>query len=67
MKLKNLTKVFLVGIMLIILFFDLWLVIFGGVESTISYIIYQWSFSYPLFTFLFGVICGHLFGQIKEP
>ena len=38
----------------------------GGTEASISQIILEWSYKYPLFTFMVGIVCGHLFWRIRD-
>lgn len=38
----------------------------GGTEASISQWIYTASYKYPIMTFGFGVLCGHLFWRIRD-
>lgn len=67
MKLKKATIYFCVLALAIILGYDAWVFSRGGTESTISYVIYEWSYDYPFGAFLAGFVCGHLFWQMKKP
>lgn len=36
-----------------------------GIKGTISYFVWQTSAKYPVVPFAVGVLCGHLFWQVK--
>lgn len=38
----------------------------GGLDSTISWILYSQSKNYPMIPFGLGLLMGHLFGQMKK-
>lgn len=48
--------------------YDLWAVTYGGINWSISRFIQRVSFKSPVFTFMVGFVCGHLFGYMApEP
>jgi hypothetical protein len=66
MNIKSLTKI-LLGITVVTLIgYDVFAVIKGGTEATISNVIIQWSYQFPAMTFGAGFLCGHLFFKIRE-
>lgn len=44
--------------------YDLYAVSTGGVDSTISRYLQNAAFDAPLIPFVFGFICGHVFGYL---
>ena len=63
---KNLAGIFIAVTIVIIAFFDTFLIIKGGTEASISHQIITWSYQYPAFTFLMGFAMGHLFWKISD-
>lgn len=63
---KKLTAIFTICIILIIAIFDVYVIVNGGTEASISHLIITWSYKYPIFTFMFGVVCGHLFWRVRQ-
>jgi hypothetical protein len=62
MKIKEITKFFIIGSILIIFAYDGYAYLSHGQEATVSYIVItEWSRDYPAFTFMIGFIMGHLF------
>ena len=54
-------KCIILGIVLIVIFWDITIVFMGRPESTISAVILQVSKENPIIAFVLGVIVGHLF------
>ena len=54
-------KCIILGIVLIVIFWDITIVFIGRPESTISAVILQVSKENPIIAFVLGVIVGHLF------
>jgi hypothetical protein len=46
--------------------YDVWVIAEGGTEASISHLIYEWSYKYPLFTLAFGILIGHFFWRIRD-
>lgn len=64
-KWMKITKYF-VGILLVVIaVFDGWIMSKGGTEASISHYIITASYKYPVMTFLFGFLCGHLFWRMR--
>lgn len=62
----NLGAIAILASVVIIGLVDVFLFIKGGTEATISHIILVWSYNYPIFTFAFGVLCGHFFWRTRD-
>ena len=62
---KIYTAIFMGIIMGIIILYDVYAVLNGGIESSISFLLIGWSYEYPSFTFLMGFTMGHLFWKIR--
>lgn len=63
---KKATVLFIVLTVLVIAGWDVYAIMTGGVESSISHTMIEWSYKYPIFTFLMGVTCGHLFWRMGD-
>lgn len=66
LKLRVITKIILISFVIILSMYDIWALIFGGVDATISRIVLSYAKDYPIIPFAFGVVCGHLFWSQKE-
>lgn len=71
---KNKTAIFIVSLLtaviVLIAVYDVWAISKGGTEASISHLIFVWSYKYPMFTFMAGMIsgilAGHLFWRIRD-
>jgi hypothetical protein len=63
---KKATTIFILVTILAIAGWDVYVIVEGGVESSISHTMIEWSYKYPIFTFLMGVIMGHLFWRMTD-
>ena len=50
--------------------YDIYAISEGGTEATISFMVFQWSYKYPIFTwfcgFIPGLLVGHFFWRIRD-
>lgn len=50
--------------------YDIYAITEGGTEASISFMMYEWSYKYPIFTFACGffpgVLIGHFFWRIRD-
>jgi len=65
MKTKNLTMIVVLAIVVLAIVYDFYAIALGGTEASISHLIIVYSHKYPLIPFLFGILCGHFFWQMK--
>lgn len=61
MSTKKLTAIFIGVAILIIAAYDVYAILAGGSEASISHTMILWSYKYPVFTFMMGFVMGHLF------
>jgi hypothetical protein len=54
-------KLTLLGLVIIVLFWDIAVLIMGRPEATLSAVLLQLSKDNPIIAFLLGVVVGHLF------
>ena len=54
-------KLTLLGLVIIVLFWDIAVLIMGRPEATLSAVLLQLSKGNPIIAFLLGVVVGHLF------
>lgn len=62
---KNLTKIFIISALSVIIGYDIFAVIQGGMDATISAVLLHWSREYPPVTLASGILLGHLFWPQK--
>lgn len=71
---KQKTAAFTIGSLLLLLViwlgYDIWAISEGGTEASISFMMYEWSYKYPIFTwtfgFLNGLFVGHFWWRIRD-
>lgn len=63
-KTRKLTICFIIACVFIIIAYDIWAVYSGGVDGTISSVIFDYSREFPLIPFAFGVLAGHLWFNV---
>ena len=66
MKHQRMTYAFIAIIFLICVVYDVFVLVDGGTESSISYVLMTWAYKYPILPFGVGFLCGHLFWRIKN-
>ncbi len=64
-KIIQITKAFTITVFVLIALYDFWAMSKGDTEASISHAMIVWSYNYPIFTFAFGVLCGHLFWRVR--
>lgn len=63
---KKWTQIFVGGLIAVITIYDVFALIKGGTEASISYLLITWSYKYPMLPFTMGVLCGHLFWRMRD-
>lgn len=58
------TVTLLVILTIFLALYDVWAVIHGGIEATISWTIWSASIRWPIIPFAFGLLMGHFFWPI---
>lgn len=58
-KTRKLTIAVIVTCTFLIIAYDIYAVMAGGIPATISSVIFDYSKEFPLIPFAFGVLCGH--------
>lgn len=66
MNVKQITGVFIVAAFLIIVGYDVWAVLNGGIDATISAVVFDFAHQYPIIAFATGVLMGHLFWPVRK-
>jgi dolichyl-phosphate-mannose--protein O-mannosyl transferase len=60
-----LTPIFIISVILLILIYDIWALLYYGVDGTISRVIRSWGTKWPLLlpivAFTMGLLFGHFF------
>lgn len=62
----KLTGFVILGAIILLGAYDTFAFLKGGTEATISHVLLMWSYDYPIFTFSFGVLVGHLFWRTRD-
>ena len=65
MGIKKMTVIFIAIAFAAIAIYDVYAIVNGGTEASISHTMIVWTYKYPIFTFLMGVVCGHLFWRVR--
>lgn len=60
------TVIFIAATIVSIAVFDVYIIIEGGREASISHTLIEWSHEYPSVPFLIGFTMGHLFWRMKS-
>jgi hypothetical protein len=60
------TSYFILGVIFLIAGYDTFAISTAGFETSISHVMIEWSYKYPIFTFLMGVVMGHLFWRMSD-
>lgn len=63
---KKWTVIFIIVMFAAIAIYDVYTISVAGFETSISHTMIEWSYKYPIFTFLMGVVCGHLFWRMGD-
>jgi len=66
MKWQKATMIFIGILILAITAWDIFVLVDGGTESSISYVMLSWAYKYPIFPFIMGLTMGHLFWRVKN-
>jgi len=61
MKIKLFTGCVIVGAILALGAYDVYALISGGVEATLSRVTLRTALNHPIVPFAAGILCGHLF------
>ncbi len=67
MTAKKMTAIFIGVCVVVIGAYDVYAILVGGKEASISWTLVEWSYDYPSIPFLSGFLCGHLFWRMKDP
>lgn len=74
MNIKSKTAIFTIGSIVLFLLswivYDIYAINQGGTEASISFMMYSWSYKYPIFTWVMGfgpgVLVGHFWWRIRD-
>ena len=62
---KKVTGLILVTVVSLLTVYDVIAIAKGGTEASISSVIITFAYKMPMFSFLFGFVCGHLFWRMR--
>jgi hypothetical protein len=65
-KTRKLTVAFIVTCTFLIIAYDIYAALAGGIDGTVSAVIFDYSREYPIIPFAFGVLTGHLWFPVYE-
>lgn len=63
---KKITAGVIIGVTVVVIVYDVWAASIGGIESTISLVLWENAKLYPIIPFAFGGLMGHLFFPAKS-
>ena len=66
MKVRKMTMIFVMIVIVAIVIYDVYALVTGGTEASISYLLMTWGYNYPVFSFAMGFVMGHLFWRIRN-
>lgn len=66
MDYRKLTKYVVSGSALALIGYDAFVISEAGTGASISMIIIEWSYKYPLVTLCAGILTGHLFWRVRD-
>lgn len=66
MNWKKYTIIFIVATFVAIGAYDIVALSQGGTEASISHTLIVWSYKFPVLTFAFGFVMGHLFWRVRD-
>lgn len=61
----DVTVVFIVAIAIIIAVYDFYIIAKKGKHHSVSAVLIRWFRDYPVITFMFGLLCGHLLWSMR--
>lgn len=67
MKAKTMTAIFIAVVIVAIIVYDVYIILTAGKAASISWVLIEYSYDAPVFTFLIGFVCGHVFWRMKKP
>ena len=62
---QKVTSIFIISVTVLVIAFDVYVYTRGGTDATVSWAIFSVSYRHPMIPFSVGVLCGHLFWQMK--
>jgi hypothetical protein len=63
-KTRKITIAFIVACTFLIIAYDIYAVLAGGIDGTVSAVIFDYSREYPIIPFAFGIMAGHFFFDV---
>ncbi len=63
---KKITSIFVAVFIVVAIAYDVLVINMSSAENSISQVVIDWAYEYPIFTFSFGILMGHLFWQMKS-
>jgi hypothetical protein len=63
---KKRTVIFIVVMIAVIAIYDVVTISNGGLETSVSHTMIVWSYKYPIFDILIGIVIGHLFWRMRD-
>ena len=66
MTVKQVTYIIIVATIVALGGYDIYAIIEGGAQSTISCVVINAAYKYPIIPFAVGVLCGHFFWRAEK-
>jgi len=65
-KYVKITSLFIIASVVIWIAYDAWAITMHGKDASISQVLIDYFYAYPIGTFLFGVVTGHLVWRMPD-
>lgn len=66
MNIRKQTMIFVAVVIAAIIVYDIYAIVMGGTEASISHLLITWSYQHPVFPFVMGFTMGHLFWRMRQ-
>lgn len=63
---KKITLIVIIATIAVLIGYDIFAAVTGGMDATISAVLLKWSKEYLVIPFAAGLLCGHLFWSQKQ-
>ena len=63
---KKITSIFIAVGIVVAIAYDVIVINMSGPDNSISQVVIDWAYEFPIFSFMAGGLCGHLFWQMSK-
>lgn len=66
-KWKKITGIVVTVFVIGLIGYDAFVISTAGKEASVSWVLIEYSYNYPIGVFVLGIVFGHLFWRMKDP